>query len=166
MSRKNYRVSYTWIVRLRLDAVFFAPFPALPDEPQRDVILSFSIDRGQWFYLDSFNVGPPQIMHPFLDRVFDFGREVEFAHGPGPLYMALHPFFIPEDYVKAWTSLFFNGTIQKLNNTYTFPFRWRSQKAVKANPLSRQYDTCAHNCWTDLLKLPQDTLANLPLVPD
>eukprot|EP00931_Biecheleriopsis_adriatica_P036461 TRINITY_DN21002_c0_g1_i1.p1 TRINITY_DN21002_c0_g1~~TRINITY_DN21002_c0_g1_i1.p1 ORF type:complete len:162 (+),score=19.92 TRINITY_DN21002_c0_g1_i1:309-794(+) len=120
-------VRYSWIIRLRLDSVFFAPFPRLPKEAeQKDVIYSWC--PGRDMFADSFNVGPPEIMHPFLDRMFDFGSRGNTLNGEVPLWGILYPWFTAEDYMATW--LKFKGVeMHSLQHVYTCPFRHPHERA-------------------------------------
>merc|ERR1711924_392563 len=119
---------YSWIVRLRLDSLFFAPCPPYPRVPPHNNVI-WSWAPGRDMFIDAFNVGSPNIMHPFLDRVFDFGRQVRFPAGDAPLWSVLYPWFNPEDYVKAWLKYYQKGEIWRMEGLYTFPFRYAHERS-------------------------------------
>ena len=67
-------------MRLRMDSVFWAPFPLLSELP-KDPLALFCRDRrdgccGNGNFL---NLGGPRLMGPFLDRLYHWGNVLEGA---------------------------------------------------------------------------------------
>merc|ERR1711862_526626 len=98
-------LQYKWILRLRADWTFFAPFPKVDSIPLRENVVlmrSGSDDGFKRTNQNNFNLGASEIMHPFLGREKDMRVLVQALRRSGRG-------FTPEALAKVWVYDIYGG---------------------------------------------------------
>eukprot|EP00929_Paragymnodinium_shiwhaense_P080195 TRINITY_DN41808_c0_g2_i1.p1 TRINITY_DN41808_c0_g2~~TRINITY_DN41808_c0_g2_i1.p1 ORF type:complete len:262 (+),score=62.36 TRINITY_DN41808_c0_g2_i1:678-1463(+) len=126
---KGYK--YVWIVRLRPDAIFFAPVPLLTTVPKSEHLIfvrDCSVAPELGGREDMFLMGLATPMMRWMERLLDLASvqrhyKYESAYG---LWMLLLRGWTSEEYSKL-ASTFYNTSLVDLEGLYTFVYRWPSQ---------------------------------------